>query len=148
LASSKVPSAHCARQCGRSGHFRRSIGHARDSDNDIQRLSATSHRPLARCSHGRHRAWLLLVTCPPYGQQVGGTSGSARVQTPERNRFRSNHDFALSVCSSHGLIRKVRNFSGSCSRSGCQRCPVDLFAVPVSHPNEAPVNLMHASVAA
>ena len=26
---------------------------------------ATSHRPLDRCSHDRHRAWLLPVTCMP-----------------------------------------------------------------------------------
>jgi hypothetical protein len=44
-------------------------------------------------------------------------------------------------------LRRHEGFGGETLDAVRQRCPVDFFAIFVGHPNEAPENLMGASVA-
>jgi hypothetical protein len=62
--------------------------------------------------------------------------------------IRVNHGVGLSVLAERSRrLRRHEGFGGEALDAVRQGCPVDFFAIFVGHPNEAPGNLMGASVA-
>jgi hypothetical protein len=66
-------------------------------------------------SDGKPDSTDLCTVDKPQPIMVSCAVGRQRRWELERNRFRLNRDFALSIVRSHDLVRKVCNFSGSCS---------------------------------